>query len=85
MPDTPQGSAATASALLHEVSEARRLYVDNIVNTKINRRHGECSNAVWDQESGQRRGVVLPLSDLRSDETEAAQSRHYVTGQEANG
>jgi hypothetical protein len=48
---------ATASALLHEVSEARRLYVDNIVNTKIGRRNGDCSDAEiteWENDAHRR-------------------------------
>lgn len=59
MPDQP--SLATRSdhrsALLHEVSEARRMYVDRMVNEKINRRNGECSNAEvteWENDAYRR-------------------------------
>lgn len=56
-------ASETASALLYEISEARRMYVDRMVNAKINHRRGECSNAEvteWENDAQRRWRAKFP-------------------------
>lgn len=72
----PSDTAARRDALLNEVAEARRLYVDRMVNAKINDRRGECSNAEiteWENDAHRRwrekfptlSGFLIPHGEFR--------------------